>query len=328
MDLDYAPPLPFPLRPPPSKLQCQLSCNWGCGLPDGEQHQAPSQERNTGLGLCHQLRDATRGLAGDPTPPNPALAPAWSCSLSYASSALTLPPLLSIRINAGGGGRAEVEWGLGGATKKHNSPGSQEPGFKWQDAGARTPNTHTRTHTHARTHRRALRPRFYANPRQDRRKKGGGVARRPGVTGRDIPRRAGDASGTAKVRKSQTPFTSPSLGSPASSPGSPSFQLGSGSGEGGRSRASPRLPSRAWPRARNPAPFQPRPEEAARQGETCQRTLGEQEGRREASCTLRPVAGFFLCRHTPSESPSPAHTHTHRHACSPLSPSQVHRLKH
>ena len=41
------------------------------------------------------LLEATFGLARDPHRPSPALAPAWSCSGSYASSALTLRFFLS-----------------------------------------------------------------------------------------------------------------------------------------------------------------------------------------------------------------------------------------
>lgn len=131
------------------------------------------------------------------------------------------------------------------------------------------------------------------------------------LTGSGI-RGAGDASGAAKVRKSQTPSPSPSPGSPACSLGRlPSS--GARGGEKSQSRASPGLPSPAWPRAWNPAPLQPRLGETARQGATCQKTLGEQEGRTGAFCTLRLLISSSV--DTPPGSPLPRHyTHTHAFA--------------
>lgn len=92
---------------------------------------------------------------GRPHRPSPALAPAWSCSGSYASSAWTLSALLSIRIKAGGGERIE-EWGFVGARENQNSPGPQKLELKWPEAGALASHTHTHTHTCAHTHPEAL----------------------------------------------------------------------------------------------------------------------------------------------------------------------------
>lgn len=245
---------------------------------------------NSGLGLGHQLREATScrpaGLAGDPTPPPTPLA--WSSRRSYAASAATPPRLLSILITGDRGVRPEVE-------QRVRVKGQRERTQTVQLARARTPSGRTPVHTHhtrAHAHPRAPLPRFKAKRLQDGSNAGGGVAGRPGVTGSDV-RRAGDASGTAKVRKSQTPVSIPKSGLPCLQPRSPSTQRSSGGGEGSQSRASPRLPSPAWPRARNPAPLQPRLGEAARQGATCQRTLGEQKGRTGAFCTLRPGCSFL-----------------------------------
>lgn len=139
---------------------------------------------------------------------------------------------------------------------------------------------------------------------------------RPGVTGSGI-RRAEDASGTAKVRKSQTPTVSiPKSRLPCLPPGSSSFQPGSRGGEESGSQASPGLPSPAWPRARNPAPLQPGIGEIARQGATCQRALGEQEGRTGAFCTLWPGCSFLPLSTHPQCAPFPDITRTQkpRHA--------------
>lgn len=91
---------------------------------------------------------------------------------------------------------------------------------------------------------------------------------------------------------------------------SPSFQPGSRGREVSRSQASPGLPSPAWPRARNPAPLQPRLGEIARQGATCQRTLGEQEGRTGAFCTLWPGCSFLPLSTHPQCAPFPDITRT------------------
>lgn len=129
------------------------------------------------------------------------------------------------------------------------------------------------------------------------------------LTGSGI-RRAGDASGTAKVRKSQTPSPSPSPGSPACSLGRlPS----SGAREAGR-RAGAQLPLGCPPRP-GPGPGT-RPPSSPGLGrlpgkERLAKGLwGSKRAGQEHFARSSPAAHFFLCRHTPREPPSPTlHAH-------------------
>lgn len=138
------------------------------------------------------------------------------------------------------------------------------------------------------------------------------MAGRPGVNWERHSRSRG-CFRSCQSEKVSDPLSIPKSGLPCLQPGSPSFQRRSRGGEKSRSRASPGLPSPAWPRAWNPAPLQPRLGETARQGATCQKTLGEQEGRTGAFCTLRLLISSSV--DTPPGSPLPRHyTHTHAFA--------------
>lgn len=198
-----------------------------------------------------------------------------------------------------------------------NSPGFQEPGRKWQDSGTRT------THTH--TPRRTLIPKFNAKWRQAGRKEAGGW-------GAELLRATLESKGCLRNCESEkVPDSSlhPQVWAllPATR-----FQRGSELGEKSCNRASLRLPSPAWPRARNPDPLKPWLGEAAGQRATSQRVWG----RRRASCTLWPGCSFLpLSTHTPvtlniTHTLTHKHTHTARETRtrSPLPPFQVHRLKH
>lgn len=175
-----------------------------------------------------------------------------------------------------------------------NSPGSQEPGRKWQDSGTRT------THTH--TPRRTLIPKFNAKWRQAGRKEAGG-------RGAELLRATLESKGCLRNCESEkVPDSSlhPQVWAllPATR-----FQRGSELGEKSCNRASLRLPSPAWPRARNPDPLKPWLGEAAGQRATSQRVWG----RRRASCTLWPGCSFLpLSTHTPV-TPNITHTLTHKH---------------
>lgn len=243
-------------NPPPSLLPLGLrkqEYNFGprvCATPSLPRrgHHLRSYRLRSGttagadsLTECPTSQPSRAGTAGSRTPPpaprrhplpagqargrphlsHPALLPptpaAGSSSLTYAASTPAPPWLPRIPITGVGVGGHTWNEGQGegrGERERTRQSGSQEPGRKWQDPAARPPHTRTRSPT---------RPRFNAKCLQDGRQEGGGVEGRPGVTGSGI-RRAEDASGTAKVRKSQTPTVSiPKSRLPCLPPGSSSF---------------------------------------------------------------------------------------------------------
>lgn len=127
------------------------------------------------------------------------------------------------------------------------------------------------------------------------------------LTGSGI-RGAGDASGAAKVRKSQTPSPSPSPGSPACSLG----RLLPAALERRGEEPEPSFPWAALPGLAQG--LEPGPPPAPAWGD-CQarsdlpKDSGGARGQ-DRSILHAPAAHFFLCRHTPREPPSPTlHAH-------------------
>lgn len=267
-------------------------------------------ENRTGSASGAEQRARPRPPGRAPGRPRPSPTPvAWSSRRSYADSAPSPPRLLSNPITGVRGGRPEVE-------PRGRVNGERERTQTVRFARARTPSGKTpgaRTpHPSAHAHRRAQLPTFKAKRLQDGRKEGGGVAGRPGVTGSDV-QRAEDASRTAKVRKSETPFSIPKSGLPCLQPRSPSSQRGSGGGEGSQSRASPRLPSPAWPRARNSAPSSRGLGRLPGEERLAKGLWGSKRAGREHFARSGRAAHCFLCRHTSSEPPSPTfHAHRYR----------------
>lgn len=172
--------------------------------------------------------------------------------------------------------------------------------------------THPATHSPTRPA-----PQVQCQGATSREEGGGGVAGRPGVTGSDGGR-AGDASGTAEVGKSQTPSTCPSLGSPAPSPGRP-HSCGAREVRRGAGAELPLgCPPRPGAGPRTRPPFGPG-------FGSCQARsdLPEDSGgaRGQERSILRPPAGLLVSSFEPSPvTPSPDITH-HREGHAHVRPS-------
>lgn len=187
--------------------------------------------------------------------------------------------------------------GYWGARNNSNSPGAQEPGCKRQDPGARTP---------PHTHRLAQLPRFNARGRRAGRKEGAGWREGPELLGATV----GEQGMLRELLKWESPRLPPlarvwALLPPARVAPTPAG-LGRCGGELGPSFPWAALPGLAL--GPEPGPPSVPASGAARQGATCQRTLGEPEGRRGASCALRPGCSFLLLSPPPLPPPQTSHT--------------------